>query len=1143
MGWWRGSGCRGVWLFAMALLLSGCWSRSPDLLVESARKHLERADPTSAILDLKSALQEKPAFGEARLLLGKALLANQDPAGAEAELQRALALGVPPQRVATSLAQAWLELGKPQQVIDQFQTLQPGDDREAAALRVEVARALLQTGDVERARAEVAEGLRRLSQHVPSRILAARMKATGGETAAALADAEALIAEQPGDPQVWMLQADLLGLTRAPVDQAEKAYRKAIELRPDLLAAHAAVVALRIAQGDVPGAEKQVQEMLKVARGDLQAKYLEASVALLAGRPGQTRVLTQALLRVAPQHPKVLFLAGLAEMLLGATALAETLLSKAVVESGDAAEPRHALGEVRLRLGKPAEALDVLAPLTREGTTDARAVALAAQAHLMNGDARRADEWFARASMLAPADTGLRTARVLSQFGRGRDELAIAELAALAKADNEPTADFALISAMARRGDLKGAMAAVDALAAKLPQQPLPDLLRGQIAQQMKDPQAARHHYESALKKDSRFLPALRSLVAMDIADGKPELARGRLTKQVEKHPDHAPGILMLVEFLRRTGAPREETEKWLQQAARVSPADVDVRIAIVDHHLRGSDARTALQAAQVAVSAARENADLLERLGAAQLRAGEVNQAIVTFTKLVSLRQGAPAAHLQLAMAYEAAGQNKAAQRQIAEAIKAAPDAVPPRQAAVMLAIRSKEWTRAADWARSLQKQYPEQAVGYALEGEVRAAQQQWPEAAAAFRDAVKRQQPGDAPARLHFALLQDGKTDEAAGFERSWLRTHPGDTVFMLRLADAAMSRGDHAGAEARYRTVLETKPEDPWALNNLALVLLKQGKPGALELAERAVAAAPARADVRDTLALAQASGNDIKKALATQLEAVALAPENGPIRLHLAKLYLRSGDRDRARSELSRLTRLGPAFSGHAEVEQLLKQVGPGPVVDTSAGRRSEPSGASRFTVSATLGAIAGGVVALGLALVLLVAALRPPVFRVERSIVVDAPAQRVFDLLHDLRRWEDWSVLRPFGPAATRSFTGVVSGRATICNWRDSRRGGEGSLQVMHSVAPASLVIELAAAPSNANRHWYEFTLAPTTAGSTDVHWVSQDPATYARRLVDMVSGLDRRTGKELEANLARLKAAAEAAPLQQNGAAGATAEA
>jgi hypothetical protein len=96
---------------------------------------------------------------------------------------------------------------------------------------------------------------------------------------------------------------------------------------------------------------------------------------------------------------------------------------------------------------------------------------------------------------------------------------------------------------------------------------------------------------------------------------------------------------------------------------------------------------------------------------------------------------------------------------------------------------------------------------------------------------------------------------------------------------------------------------------------------------------------------------------------------------------------------------------------------------------------------------------------------------------------------------------------------------------------------------MHSVAPASLVIELAVPPSDENRCWYEFTLAPTATGSTDVRWVSQGPATYARRLAELVSGLDRRIGKELEANLARLKAAAEAAPLQQFEADGALTEA
>ncbi|MBK9360822.1 MAG: PEP-CTERM system TPR-repeat protein PrsT [Rubrivivax sp.] len=729
----------------------------------------------------------------------------------------------------------------------------------------------------------------------------------------------------PTTPDLWVLQGDLLRAGRRPAAEAEAAYRKAIDLQPDQLEAHAALIGLAVQRKDMGQASQQVQQMLKASKGNAQARYLEASVALMQGDAKHAREVTQGLLRVAPNHPRVLFVAGLAELRLGAPALAETLLTKSVMADADAAEPRRALAEALLRLGRAPRALDVLAPLTGAQSRDAKAVALLAQAHLLQGDTRQADEAFARAAQLAPSDADVRTARAVSQLGRGKDDAALAELGDLARTQADATADYALVTTHLRRGDFKQALAAADALAAKLPQQPMPDMLRGQIALRLNDRDAARRYFEWALGKDARYLPALNQLVALDLADGKPDLARGRLVAHLQKHADHVPAMLALADLLRRTGAPREEAQKWLDEAVKVNPIDPAARMAVVDHHLRSNDSRAALQAAQAADTAIRDNPELVERLGRAQLRAGELNQAVATFRRLLAMRPGNPAPLLLLAQAQEAAGEAAAARQQIDEAIRLAPDAVPPRQAAVALALRQNEPARALDLARAVQQRAPRDALGWALEGDVEMARQRWPAATAAYREALKRQRPVDVPVRLHAALLRSGKADEAAAFEQSWRKAQPGDLGFVLRLADAAMARGDRAGAEKRYRDVLAQRPEDPWALNNLAQMLVDQRKPGALDLARRAVAAAPDRADVRDTMAQAYAVADQLEKAVQTQLEAVALAPEAPSLRLNLVRLYLRTGDKDKALEEITWLKRQPAQIVRPEVVRDLERQV--------------------------------------------------------------------------------------------------------------------------------------------------------------------------------------------------------------------------
>lgn len=893
-------------LVVVALLISGC-SKDPESLTQSAREHLVRRDPTSAILDLKTALQSRPDDAEARLLLGRALLAKGDPSGAQVELERAQSLGLGFDRVAASLGEVWLVLGREAQVVDRLSTVQAADPRDLADVKRVLALGHLRLGDPDLAQVALDVALQAAPDYRPARILALRLQAARGQGEAAFQATGALLKQHVDDPDLWVLQGDLLRAGRRPAAEAEASYRKAIELQPDQLEAHVALIGLAVQRQDMAQANQQVQQMLKASKGNAQAKYLEASVALMQGDAKRAREVTQGLLRVAPNHPRVLFVAGLAELRLGATALAETLLTKSVMADPDAAEPRRALAEALLRLGRAPRALDMLAPLTGAQSRDAKAVALLAQAHLLQGDTRQADEAFGRAARIAPDDAEVRTARAVAQLGRGKDDVALAELGELARTQADATADYALVTTHLRRGDLKQALAAADALAAKLPQQPMPDMLRGQIALRLKDQAAARRYFEWALGKDARYLPALNQLVALDMAEGKPDLARGRLAAHLQKHADHVPAMLALADLLRRTGGQREEAQKWLDEAVKVNPIDPAARMAVVDHHLRGNDSRAALLAAQAADTALRDNPELVERLGRAQLRAGELNQAVATLRRLLAMRPGNPAPLLLLAQALEAAGQAAAARQQIDEAIRVAPDAVPPRHAAVALALRQNEPTRALELARAVQTRAPRDALGWALEGDVEMARQRWPAALAAYREALKRQRPVDVPVRLHAALLRSGKADEAAAFEQSWRKAQPGDLGFVLRVADAAMARGDRAGAEKRYRDVLAQRPEDPWALNNLAQMLVDQRKPGALDLARRAVAAAPDRADVRDTMAQAYAVADQLKQAVQTQLEAVALAPEAPSLRLNLVRLYLRTGDKDKALEEITWLKR--------------------------------------------------------------------------------------------------------------------------------------------------------------------------------------------------------------------------------------------
>ena len=70
-------------------------------------------------------------------------------------------------------------------------------------------------------------------------------------------------------------------------------------------------------------------------------------------------------------------------------------------------------------------------------------------------------------------------------------------------------------------------------------------------------------------------------------------------------------------------------------------------------------------------------------------------------------------------------------------------------------------------------------------------------------------------------------------------------------------------------------------------------------------------------------------------------------------------------------------------------------------------------------------IIGLVVVLAVAAVLVLAAMKPDVFRVQRAASIKAPPDKVFMLVNDFKRWDAWSPWEKKDPAMKRSFGAIV----------------------------------------------------------------------------------------------------------------------
>lgn len=908
-------------LAVMALV--GCADESPEKRVAAAKEYLQKKDTKAAVIEIKNALQANPDLGEARYLLGTTLLADGNVVAAEVELRKALAAKYPEDAVVPDLARSMLMLGQAKKLVDEFGGARLGKPAADANLQTTLAAAYSTLGKPEQAKAALSAALAADAQYAPALLISARHKATARDIDGAFAIADSVLAREPRNTDAWKLKGDLQLYAKNQPDEALNAYRKALEIDGTYGAAHVAVLSMLIQQGRTDEAAKQLEQLKALAPNSAQTKLFEAHLAYQKKDFRLARDLAQQLLQLAPNGAQVLQLAGAAELQLGAVTQAEIYLSKAIQMAPQLASARRMLIATHLRAGQPAKALAALTSAAdKDGNIEPALYSLAGEVYLQTGDAKKAESYFAKALKLDPNDARKRTAVAITHLASGQTAGALDELQDIAASDDGVTADLALISAHARRKEFDKAIAAIDKLEAKQPDKPIAANLRGRIHLARKDTAAARKSFERALQIDPNFFAAAATLAAMDLADKKPDDAKKRFEALLAKNPKNGAALLALAQLAAVGGAGKDEVSALLTKAVDANPNDAAPRLLLIDHLLRNKDNKLALTAAQNALTAQPNSAELVSALGRAQQASGDVNQAIKTYSKLASMQPLSPVPHIRLAEAQLANKEPKAAESSLRKALDIKADFLDAQRGLILLALGDKRHADALKVAHSVQSQRPKSPVGFVFEGDIANSQKDWDASARAYRLALQLGPASETAIKLHAVLLAQKKLKDADQFASSWMKDNPKDVRFLIYQGEQEISSDNYVAAERSYLKAIGIQPDNVVALNNLAWVSGKLKKDTAIGFAESANRLAPNNPDFMDTLAMLLAEKGEFERAIGLQNKALALDPSRSVIRLNLAKIYIKAGDKVKAREELQLLSKLGDKYAAQSEVSSLL-----------------------------------------------------------------------------------------------------------------------------------------------------------------------------------------------------------------------------
>ena len=167
-----------------------------------------------------------------------------------------------------------------------------------------------------------------------------------------------------------------------------------------------------------------------------------------------------------------------------------------------------------------------------------------------------------------------------------------------------------------------------------------------------------------------------------------------------------------------------------------------------------------------------------------------------------------------------------------------------------------------------------------------------------------------------------------------------------------------------------------------------------------------------------------------------------------------------------------------------------------------------------------------VIALLIAGVLIFAATKPDVFRVERSTVIQAPAEKVFVLINDFRKWEAWSPWEKKDPSMKRTFGASTVGKGASYAWEGNKDVGQGSMEIFEAIAPTRIRLKLDFVQPFEAHNVVTFTLTPR-GNATEISWAMEGPVPYFAKIIHVFMNMDAMVGKDFEAGLASLKTLAE----------------
>ncbi len=160
------------------------------------------------------------------------------------------------------------------------------------------------------------------------------------------------------------------------------------------------------------------------------------------------------------------------------------------------------------------------------------------------------------------------------------------------------------------------------------------------------------------------------------------------------------------------------------------------------------------------------------------------------------------------------------------------------------------------------------------------------------------------------------------------------------------------------------------------------------------------------------------------------------------------------------------------------------------------------------------------------LLAVVIAGRPDEFAVSRAITISAPADQVFPLVNELRRWEGWNPWGRLDPNCQMTYDGPPAGEGASYTWSGNGKVGAGRNTIVESKPCEIVRLRLEFQKPMKATNQAEFTFREDR-GQTLVTWSMSGQTNAFMKVFGLFLNCDNMLGGQFEKGLAQMKLAAE----------------